>query len=74
MSKVTIEINGLKFGLKITPDSALKLVEALQVIWLASSRYGNGGNLGEVAVARNAAQAVITQMTVEIYRSVRKSA
>lgn len=74
MSKVSIEIDGLRFGLRISSEMALKLVEALQGIWLAASRYEHGGNLGDVAVARNAAQAVVAQLTVEIFRSARKSA
>jgi hypothetical protein len=75
MSKVSIEINGLRFGLRISPELAFQLVEALQGVWVASAKHRRGECfLGDVAIARDVAKSVITSMTSEIFRSARKSA
>ena len=75
MSKVSIEINGMKFGLRISPEIAMQLVEALQGVWAASTQYQRGTvDLGDVAKAREAAKGVVTNMVLEIFRSARKAA
>jgi hypothetical protein len=44
--KVFIEINGVKWGLQIKPDHAVKLVDALNRYWIATRRgTANGKEL-----------------------------
>lgn len=75
MSKVAIEIDGVRWGLNISPQSAMNLVEALNGVWVAAARHKRGECfLGDVAKARDAAKSVIVSMTVEIFRSARKAA
>lgn len=74
MSRVNIEIDGVRWGLNISPQSAMSLVEALNGVWVASARHKRGECfLGDVAKARDAAKSAIVDMAVEIFRSARKS-
>lgn len=75
MSRVSIEIDGVKWGLNISPDSAMKLIGALNAVWVTSARHKRGEcDLGDVANARDLAKSAIVDMAVEIFRSARKAA
>ena len=67
MSKVFIEIEGVRYGLRISPAIALELVEALQGVWVSSS----SGRLSDVRKAREGCQHVISRLTLGIFRSAR---
>lgn len=41
--KVFIEINGVKWGLRIAPDDAVTLVDALNRYWIATRRGAANG-------------------------------
>lgn len=75
MSKVSIEIDGVRWGLNISPDSATKLIGALNAVWITSARHKRGEcGFGDVANARDLAKTAIVEMAVEIFRSARKAA
>lgn len=70
MSKVSIEINGLKFGLDIDPELALELVQAMQTMWVASASMGA---LAPVVEARTGARKAFEAIALDIFRRARKS-
>jgi hypothetical protein len=44
VSRVSIEIDGVRWGLRIPPRLAMQLVEALQGLWVAESRDAGMSN------------------------------
>jgi hypothetical protein len=71
--KVAIEINGIKFGLRITPEAATRLVEALHAVWVSAA--STAGPSSETACrARNHARDVFSELVSEVTFAARKSA
>lgn len=69
--KVAIEINGIKFGLRITPEAASRLVEALHAVWVSAA--STAGPTSETACrARNHARDVFGEVITEVTFSAKK--
>jgi len=71
VSKVSIEIDGLKFNLRISSNLALMLVEALQEVWVAAPKDSPNGELVD---ARMGARDVFSRVLDEITFTSRKAA
>lgn len=69
VSKVSIEIDGLKFGLRIPSELALQLVGALQAVWVAARHRREEVPLATSrAAARDAFENILWHISTEAQR------